>query len=109
MRQQVTLYGEDASFETDRIRHHLDDLGVPYQFVPVGGADRDAALGRGERATPTVQLSNGARSRILGAPNETALDVMLRRLGLLRARARSGRGAQSGRKVTLMRASCARG
>lgn len=82
MSREVTLYGDDGSWETVRVRHQLETLGVSYRYVPVRDASsRERA--RGERTTPTVQVSDGSRTRTLGAPNETALDVMLRRLGVL--------------------------
>ena len=85
MRSEVTLYGDGSSWETERIRHHLDVLGVTYQFVALSSEREDSALARGERAMPTVHVSDGRRTRLLGAPNETAIDVMLQRFGLLPA------------------------
>jgi hypothetical protein len=92
VKQQVTLYGEATSWETERIRQHLDTLGISYRFVSVAGSERESALRRGERSSPTVHLANGPRSRTLGAPNETALELMLRRLGLLRPGSRRRHG-----------------
>ena len=85
MRSEVTLYGDGSSWETERIRHHLDLRGVPYSFVPFLSDEDERALARGERSTPRVHVSNGRKTRLLGAPNETALDVVLRSYGLLPA------------------------
>ena len=82
---EVTLYGEDSAWDTKRLRSHLDTLGVPYRFVAVRTEDAEQALARGERAAPTVEMKSGRTERRLGAPNETALDEALKRLGLLPA------------------------
>jgi hypothetical protein len=82
---EVTLYGDGSSWETERLRHHLDLLGIPYSFVPQLTEEDERAVARGERATPRVHVSNGRKTRLLGAPNETALDGVLRSYGLLPA------------------------
>jgi hypothetical protein len=81
MAVEVTLFGEEPSAETVRLRRALELLGVRYRFVRTGSEEARGASSE-ERTRPAVEVKNGSASRTLGAPNETALAVVLRRLGV---------------------------
>jgi thioredoxin reductase (NADPH) len=81
--QNITVYGADWCEDTQRTRHRLDVLGVPYDYVNV---DEDEAANllitkqnNGKRKTPTVDLGG----KFLIEPSDPELDAALKREGII--------------------------
>jgi mycoredoxin len=90
MQDRITVYGASWCRDTNRTRHHLDELGVDYTFVDVD-RDRDAAAlveraNDGKRRMPTVAVGgtlDNAHGDVLSMPDNTELDAALARYGRL--------------------------
>jgi mycoredoxin len=79
----IAVYGTDWCGETQRTRHHLDQLGIPYQYVNL---DEDESAERkviewngGKRLTPTVVISSPAGTNRLCEPEDLGIDCVLAR------------------------------
>ena len=74
----IKVYGAGWCEDTERTRHHLDKLGVPYEYLDV---DADPAAkawvkqqNSGKQKTPTVDV----RGKILIEPSDEELDEVLK-------------------------------
>ena len=79
----IKVYGADWCEDTQRTRHHLETLGVPYDYINV---DHDKAAefwiakqNNGKRQTPTVDL-NG---KVLVEPTDPELEEALKAEGIV--------------------------
>jgi glutaredoxin len=79
----IKVYGADWCHDTRRTVKHLNELGVPYEYINV---DEDEAaeflitkLNNGKRVTPTVDLSG----KVLFEPSDPELDEALKAQGLV--------------------------
>ncbi|MCS7039925.1 MAG: glutaredoxin family protein [Anaerolineae bacterium] len=77
----ITLYGSTHCDDTERTRHHLQTLGVPFTEVNI---DHDLAteqfvivINRGYRSTPTLVIGNGKTKLILTEPTDDELSRVL--------------------------------
>ncbi|HYO81348.1 MAG TPA: glutaredoxin family protein [Bryobacteraceae bacterium] len=81
----VKVYGADWCGPTRRVLSHLDDLGVPYQYINV---EEDSAASEwvkqqngGKEKKPTIDIGG----TILTSPRTDELEQVLRRENLLAA------------------------
>jgi glutaredoxin len=89
MQDKIVVYGADWCEDTQRTRHQLESLGVPYSYVDVDD-DRDASeqvkeWNGGRRVTPTLLLPEGnvvAGNNRLAAPSNEELERSLRDHGI---------------------------
>jgi mycoredoxin len=79
---RVKVYGADWCGDTQRALQHLDEVGVPYDYIDV---ERD------HHASEWVKQQNGGKERkptidvngnILTVPSTSELDNALRKLGI---------------------------
>ena len=81
---QVVVYGTDWCGVTQQALRHLDDLGVPYQYVNIEQDSRAAAWVRdhngGMELKPTIDVGG----EVLSAPAADVLGQTLRQHGLTR-------------------------
>lgn len=82
--ERVTVYGADWCVVSAMTLRHLDELGVPYEYVDIDGDPGAAAWVRahnnGDELKPTIDIGG----EILSAPRNYMLDDALRRHGILR-------------------------
>jgi mycoredoxin len=91
MQDRIRVYGADWCPDTQRTRHQLESLGVPYEYVDVE-RDEDASeqvkeWNGGRRVTPTVVLPTGnvvTGEDRLAAPGDDELEAELRERGIKR-------------------------
>jgi mycoredoxin len=77
----LTLYGSTHCDDTERTRHHLQTLGVPFTEINI---DHEPAaeqfvvfINRGYRSTPTLVIGNGKTKLILTEPTDEELERAL--------------------------------
>ena len=79
----ITVYGTEWCEDTQRTRSHLEEIGVPYQYVDIERDARSAdwvkVQNDGKQITPTVKLEG----LVLSEPSDAELDTALRSRGLL--------------------------
>jgi mycoredoxin len=91
MRDKLVVYGTQTCPDTQRTRHQLESLGVPYEYVDV---EKDEAADArvkewngGRRMTPTVLMPRGnvvtGRDRMV-VPSDRDLEEALRENGIMR-------------------------
>lgn len=73
----VKVYGADWCQHTKRTRAHLDERGIPYQYINID-RDREAAKwvaqhNNGKERKPTVEIDG----QVLSAPSNEALDQVI--------------------------------
>lgn len=77
--QGIHVYGTDWCKETRHTLDHLQDLGVPYDYVDIDeNADAREWVKRqndGRQKTPTVDV----KGFVLSVPSDAELDVALRK------------------------------
>jgi len=77
----IKVYGAGWCEDTERTRHHLDKLGVPYEYHDVdtepAAKDWVRQQNNGKQKTPTLDL----RGRILIEPSDAELDEALKASG----------------------------
>jgi glutaredoxin len=89
MQDKLVVYGAEWCPDTQRTRHSLESMGVPYRYVDVE-RDEDAnervkQWNGGRRVTPTVVLPTGGAATgedRLAAPSDRELEETLRDRGL---------------------------
>ncbi|MBA2362861.1 MAG: glutaredoxin family protein [Chloroflexia bacterium] len=81
--ERVVVYGADWCGVTTGTLRHLDQIGVPYDYVDV---DQDAAASqwvkdqnKGKELKPTLDIEG----EVLSAPRDYMLDDALKRHGIL--------------------------
>jgi glutaredoxin len=79
----VTVYGADWCEDTRSTLHHLDSLGVHYEYINI---EKDPhakhwvkAHNAGKQKTPTVDIEGN----VLSVPDERQLEQTLRGTGLM--------------------------
>jgi glutaredoxin len=79
----IKVYGTNWCEDTEATRHHLDALGVPYQYIDI---EQDPAAtawvkqqNHGKQQTPTVDI----QGTILIEPSDQDLEQALRGRGLI--------------------------
>ncbi len=77
----ITLYGATDCDDTERTRHDLHELGVPFREVNIDH-DPDAErfvifINGGFRSTPTLVIGEGKRKLILTEPTNEELEEAL--------------------------------
>ncbi len=79
----ITVYGTEWCEDTQHTRQHLDQNGVPYNYVDLDPDPRACAWVReqnaGRQITPTIRLEG----LVLSEPSDGELDTALRAKGLL--------------------------
>ncbi len=79
----LTIYGTDWCEDTQHTKEHLDDVGVPYDYVNIETDARAAAWvcqqNDGQSKTPTVRMEG----LVLSEPSDAELDSALRARGIL--------------------------
>jgi thioredoxin reductase (NADPH) len=89
MRDRIKVYGAEWCEDTQRTRHQLESMSVPYEYVDVD-ADSEASeqvkkWNGGRRVTPTVLLPEGnvvTGANRLAAPTNDELSARLRDIAL---------------------------
>ena len=80
---EVKVYGADWCSMTQRTRRHLDEIGVPYQYINIEKDERAREwLKRqndGKEKKPTVDIGG----EILSEPSNDQLDAALKRAQVL--------------------------
>ena len=81
--ERVMVYGAGWCAVSVMTLRHLDELGVPYEYVDID-QDRDAAAwvrshNNGDELKPTIDIEG----EVLSAPRNYILDDALRRHGIL--------------------------
>jgi mycoredoxin len=78
----IKVYGADWCEDTARTRHHLEALGVPYDYINIDGNEAAQFFikrqNNGKQQTPTVDLGG----RVLIEPSDPELDAALKAAGL---------------------------
>jgi mycoredoxin len=81
--QQVDIYGTDSCEDTQNTIHHLDQEGVPYEYINIdsdpAAADWVKRQNDGKQKTPTVKVGE----LVMSVPSTGQLDTALRTRGLL--------------------------
>lgn len=79
----ITLYGSTDCDDTERTRHHLLRLGIPFTEVNI---DHDPSaeqfvivINGGYRSTPTLVIGNGKAKLVLTEPTDDELSLALHR------------------------------
>lgn len=79
----LIIYGATDCDDTERTRHGLCRLGVPFQEVNIDH-DPDAEqfvifINKGYRSTPTLVLDNGRRKILITEPKTAELEELIGR------------------------------
>lgn len=86
----ITVYGTETCRDTQRVRQHLEEIGLPYRFIDIDEnrfADEQVRQWNGgRRRTPTMVLATGQRETKLAVPTNEELDRELGYMGIRRQR-----------------------
>lgn len=81
----LILYGATDCDDTERTRHRLHSLGIPFQEVNIDQDDKAEAfvmfINHGYRSTPTLVFGKGKFKIVATEPTDQELDQTLIRAG----------------------------
>lgn len=81
----LILYGATDCDDTERTRHRLYSLGIPFQEVNIDQDDEAERfvlfVNRGYRSTPTLVFGEGKFKIVVTEPTDQELDQVLIRAG----------------------------
>lgn len=86
MEKAVTVYGTTWCGDCRVTTRHLNQLGIPYEFVNIDeneeGEKKVIQWNDGRRRVPTVVLASGGETRTLSVPSRMILERELLDLGI---------------------------
>lgn len=82
----VTVYGTEQCRDTQRVRQHLEKIGIPYRFINIDdnrfAEDQVKQWNGGRRKTPTLVLATRQRETKMATPSNEEVDRELGYMGI---------------------------
>jgi len=82
MTERVVVYGADWCGDTVRTKRHLDNAGIPYDFIDIDqdaqGEKKVIEFNKGKRRIPLVEIASEKGTRSLSVPSASELDQALK-------------------------------
>ena len=86
----VTVYGAEWCHDTQRVRQHLDQMGLPYRFIDIDenafAEEQVKQWNGGRRRIPTLVLVTRQRETKMSVPTNEELERELGYMGITRQR-----------------------